>query len=57
LINLKLFQINNDIWRAETLPAAMYVESAWRDRSHYSPERETGMHHFHQLLAQFVSEN
>jgi hypothetical protein len=56
-MNSKPFQINNDISRSETLPAAVYVDPAWCDRGRDSPGRETGTHHFHKLPAQFLNEN
>jgi hypothetical protein len=52
-MNPKRFQINNDISRAETLAAAMYVDPAWYDRGRYSPGSETVTHHFHKLLSIF----
>ena len=57
LMNRKPFQINNDISRAETLPAAMYVDPVWCDRGRYSAGSEPGTDRFHKLLPQFLNEN
>jgi hypothetical protein len=58
-VDKQSFQIDNDITRAETLPADVYVDLAWYERAKekiFARLCEIGTHHFHKLLARFLND-